>query len=158
FIVIFCALMGALGWGLLFLFRGQVAFIVAVCLIMPFGGALFSQSFSFARSYYDVRHADRAEFTISMLRTVFTVAWAIVPPIVGWIAAVTGVFNVYGIAACGSLGAAIVYFSLFAEPSAKIGRPPKQQNAMPEPQPPRPRVDLPVVGGLVGVVLIFIAA
>jgi SET family sugar efflux transporter-like MFS transporter len=156
-IVIFCALMGALGWGLLFLLRNQFAYILAVCLIMPFGGALFSQSFSFARAYYDARRPDNAEFMVSMLRTVFTVAWAVVPPVVGWVAASTGVFEVYGIAAAAYLVCAVIYASLFAEPTAKVGRPPRTVTTAPDPSQPRSRVDLTVIGGLVGVVLIFIA-
>lgn len=156
-VVIFCALMGALGWGLLFAFRSQLAFILAVCLIMPFGGAMFSQSFSFARSYYDRHRPDRAEFMVSMLRTVFTVAWAIVPPVVGWVAAVSGVFEVYGIAAAAYVAAALVYAALFSEPTAKIGVPRKSKTDLPAARVPRARIDLPVIGGLGGAVLIFIA-
>jgi MFS family permease len=156
-IVIGCALMGALGWGLVFLLRSQLAFIVAVCLIMPFGGALFSQSFSFARSYYDRRRPDRAEFMVSMLRTVFTVAWAIVPPIVGWVAAVSGALEVYGIAAAAYLACAAIYAILLAEPSAKVGRQPETaENSGAVPQ--RMRIELPVIGGLVGVTMISVAA
>jgi MFS transporter, SET family, sugar efflux transporter len=155
-VVIFCALMGALGWGLLFVFRSQLAFIMAVCLIMPFGGALFSQSFSFARSYYDRHRPDRAEFMVSMLRTVFTVAWAIVPPVVGWVAAVSGVFEVYGIAAAAYLACALVYASLFSEPTAKIGVTAKPKDGA-GPALPRAQIDLPVMGGLAGAVLIFTA-
>jgi hypothetical protein len=88
--------MGALGFGIIFTFHSQIAFIVAICVIMPFGGALFSQSFSYSRSYYNVRHPERAEFMVTILRTIFSVAWVIVPPIVGWFAATTTVFNAYG--------------------------------------------------------------
>jgi SET family sugar efflux transporter-like MFS transporter len=153
-IVIFCALMGALGWGLVFVFRSQWAFIAALCLIMPFGGALYSQAFSFARSYYDRHQPDRAAFMVSMLRTVFTLAWAIVPPIVGWVAAMTGVFEVYGIASAAYLGGALVYATLFADPTTKVGRPPRTAGAPPVPQ-EKARIDLPIMGGLVGIVVIL---
>ena len=73
-LVIGTALMGALAFGIIFVFRTQVAFIIAICVIMPFGGALYSQSFSYSRSYYNVRHPDRAEFMVSILRTIFSVA------------------------------------------------------------------------------------
>src|SRR5262245_6242991 len=36
YLVILAALMGALGFGLIFVFRSQLAFIVAMCVIMPF--------------------------------------------------------------------------------------------------------------------------
>jgi hypothetical protein len=55
--------------------REALAYIVAYCVIMPFGGALFSQSFSFSRAYYDVHDPSRAEFMMSVLRTVFALAW-----------------------------------------------------------------------------------
>ncbi len=154
-IVIFCALMGALGWGLLFVFRNQIAFIAAICLIMPFGGALFSQSFSFTRAYYDARRPDRAEFMVSMLRTVFAVAWAIVPPFVGWIAAATSVLEVYGVAAAAYLVCAAIYALLLAEPTAKVGVEPKAAKSATKP--PRAQIELPVIGGLVGVTLIALA-
>ena len=68
-LVIGCALMGAFGFGLIFVFRSPVAFVVAIGVIMPFGGALFSQSFSFARAYNNIHNPSRAEFLTSMLRT-----------------------------------------------------------------------------------------
>lgn len=120
-LVIACALMGALGFGLIFVFQNQAAFIFAVCVIMPFGGALFSQSFSFSRAYYNVRNPERAELMVSLLRTVFAVAWAIVPPFVGWIAATTSVFNVYGVAALAYLVVAAIYGVLLLNDDARIG-------------------------------------
>lgn len=155
-IVIGCALMGALGWGLLYTFRSPLAFIVAICLIMPFGHALFSQSFSYARSYYNARSPDRAEFMVTILRTVFSVAWAIVPPVVGWVAAVTSVFEVYGVAALAYIACAVVYATLLAEPTAKVGVPPRTSDT-PAETAPKIRVELPVLGGIGGVVLIMIA-
>src|SRR5688572_12819276 len=59
-LVLGCALMGALGYGLIFFTRTQLAFIVAVAAILPFGSAFFSQSFSYARSFYNVHRPDRA--------------------------------------------------------------------------------------------------
>jgi MFS family permease len=156
-LVIGCALMGALGFGLIFIFRSPLVFIVATCAIMPFGGALFSQSFSFARSYYDVRSPARAEFMTSIFRTIFAVAWAIVPPFVGWIAANTVVFNVYGIAAFAYLVCAAIYFILLGNPAARIGRPPKAAGQAARPDLPKARLEPAIVVGIVGVTAIFIA-
>lgn len=154
-LVILCALMGALGFGLIFLFRNQLAFIVAICVIMPFGGALFSQSFSFARAYNNVRDPARAEFLTSVLRTIFAVAWAIVPPGVGWIAATTGVFNVYGIAALAYLVCAAIFALLLTEPAARIGRPAPAPGA--DASLPRASIEPAVIIGIVGVTLIFMS-
>ncbi|HWA18589.1 MAG TPA: MFS transporter [Devosia sp.] len=156
-LVIGCALMGALGFGLIFIFRNPLAFIIAICVIMPFGGALFSQSFSFARSYYDARNPARAEFMTSIFRTVFAVAWAVVPPFVGWIAANTVVFNVYGIAALAYLVCAAIYLILLGNPDARIGRPAKRAGGAPAPDLPRARIEPTIIVGIVGVTAIFIA-
>ena len=155
-LVIGTALMGALGFGIIFAFHNQLAFILATCVIMPFGGALFSQSFSYARSYYNARDPARAEFMNSILRTIFSVAWVIVPPLVGWYAAVTTVFNAYGIAAVAYVGCAAIFLVLLRNPDARIGRPPTSAE---EPAAPvaKARVDPAIMGGIVGVTLIFAA-
>jgi MFS family permease len=155
-LVIGCALMGALGFGLVFLFRNQLVFILAICVIMPFGGALFSQSFSFARAYNNLRNPARAEFMTSVLRTIFAVAWAIVPPFVGWIAAASSVFNVYGIAAGAYLVCAAIYAVLLRNPYAKVGIP-KRQKGEAGPVQARARIEPVILVGIAGVTLIFMA-
>jgi len=154
-LVIGCALMGALGFGLIFVLRNQLAFIVAVGAIMPFGGALFSQSFSFARAYNNIHDPARAEFLTSMLRTVFSVAWVIVPPVVGWYAAATTVFNAYGIAAVAYLVCALVFAILLRNPAAKVGIAPRAAG-LPAPL-AKARIEPAILGGIVGVTLIFTA-
>jgi predicted MFS family arabinose efflux permease len=154
-LVILCALLGALGFGLIFALRSQLAFIVATCVIMPFGGALFSQSFSFARAYNDIHNPARAEFLTSMLRTIFSVAWVIVPPVVGWYAAATTVFNTYGVAALGYLACAAIFVVLLRNPGAKVGLAARHAG-----QPPvlaKARIEPAILGGIVGVTLIFTA-
>ncbi|MBI4921380.1 MAG: MFS transporter [Devosia nanyangense] len=155
-LVVGCALMGALGFGLIFLFRNQLVFVLAICVIMPFGGALFSQSFSFARAYNNLRNPARAEFLTSVLRTIFAVAWAIVPPFVGWIAAATSVFNVYGIAAAAYLVCAAIYAVLLRNPDAKVGIP-KRQKGEAGPVQARARIEPVILVGIAGVTLIFMA-
>jgi SET family sugar efflux transporter-like MFS transporter len=156
-IVIGTALMGALAFGVIFLFRTQLAFILAVCVIMPFGGALFSQSFSYGRGYFNARHPSRAEFMITILRTIFSVAWVIVPPIVGWYAAVTTVFNAYGVAAIAYLVCAAIFAVLLGNPYAKIGVAAAKEG---EPAPAalaKARMEPAVIGGIIGITLIFTA-
>lgn len=153
-LVIGCALMGALGFGLIFLFRSPLAFVIATCVIMPFGGALFSQSFSFARSYYDRRAPARAEFMTSIFRTIFAGAWAIIPPFVGWVAATSGVFNVYAIAAAAYLVCALIYVILLGFADARIGALPRKADAAPQAS---ARMEPAIMVGIVGVALIFLA-
>jgi MFS transporter, SET family, sugar efflux transporter len=155
-LVIGCALTGAVGFGVIFLFRSPMAFIIATCVIMPFGGALLSQSFSFARSYLNTRNPARADFMISVLRTIFAVAWAIVPPFVGWIAATTTVFNIYGVAALAYLVCALIYAIMLMNPAAKIGVASKAADGTAAPA-PKASIDPAVIAGIAGVVVIFTA-
>ena len=154
-LVIGCALTGALGFGLIFVLRNQLAFIAAVCVIMPLGGALFSQSFSFARAYNNIHHRARAEFLTSMLRTVFSVAWVIVPPVVGWYAAATTVFNAYGVAAVAYLACAAIFFVLLRNPAAKVGL--AASTTGQQVPPVKARIAPAMLGGIIGVTLIFTA-
>ena len=73
FLVIGTALLGGVAYGLIYLIPTQLTYIVSFCAILPFGGALFSQTFSFSRVYYNLRNPARAEFTMSALRTLFSV-------------------------------------------------------------------------------------
>jgi len=155
-LVIGTALMGAVAFGLIFFFRSQPAFIIAVCVIMPFGGALFSQTFSYARSYYNARHPARAEFMITILRTIFSVAWVIVPPIVGWYAAVSSVFNAYGVAAIAYLVCAAIFVVLLGNPDAKIGVARAKDGEAAAPV-AKARIQPAILGGIIGVTLIFTA-
>ncbi|HVY20420.1 MAG TPA: MFS transporter [Bauldia sp.] len=156
-IVIACAVLGAIAYGLVYLSHTQWAFVVATGLVMPFGGALFSQSFSFARSYYNERLPDRAEFMVSMLRTLFAVAWVIVPPIAGYIAATYSVFDVFGVAAAAYLVCAALFGVLMLDGSARIGRPATVAGADAGTSTPPARIALPVVFGIGGVMIINVA-
>ena len=154
-LVIGCALMGALSFGLIFIFRSPLAFVIAIAIIQPFGGALFSQSFSFARSYYNAKAPTRAEFMTSILRTVFATAWAIVPPFVGWLAAATTVFNVYGVAAAAYLVCAAIFTVLLFNPEARIGAPKRADGVAADL--PTARMETAVMVGIVGVTLVWLS-
>lgn len=148
--VMFCAVSGAIAYGAIYLFPNIVAFTIAFCLILPFGGALFSQSFTFSRAHYDENNPDRAEFMVSALRTLFTVAWIVVPPAAGWVAASFTVFEVFGVAAVAHVLFTLVFGLLFlgdASPSAGEGEKPK-------PELQRARLPKDKVVGLIGVTLI----
>lgn len=94
-LVLFTAVAGILAHGLIYLWPTQLAFAIAMALIMPFAGACYGQSFGYVRVYYLNHRADRADFMVTALRTVFTVAWIIVPPLAGWVAAEFSIFDVY---------------------------------------------------------------
>jgi SET family sugar efflux transporter-like MFS transporter len=155
--VLGCALMGALGFALIFATRNQFGFVIAMAAIVPFGMITFSQSFSYARSFYNARHIERAEFMMSMLRTLFSIAWAIVPPIVGWVAATTTVFNVYGIGAVAYLIVALVSGALMLNPIAKIGVERTTRESGESAPRVKAEIDRTIVAGAFGVAFILIA-
>jgi len=121
-LVLFAALMGAIGYGLVYALRSPLAFVAANCVIIPFGGALFSQCFGYARAYQDARNPGRAEFTITILRTVFSASWVLMPPVAGWVAATYQVFDVYGLAAVAYLGSGLAFVILLFDPAARVGK------------------------------------
>jgi MFS family permease len=94
-LVLMTALAGVLGHGMIYLWPTQVSFMIAMAVVMPLAGACYGQCFAYVRVYY-VRHMPaRADFMVTALRTVFTLAWIIVPPIAGWVAAKFSIFNVF---------------------------------------------------------------
>ena len=80
-LVILCALVGAVGFWLVWAWQSRFAFITAYCLLLPFSNALFSQTFAYSRAYLDQEAPDRAELILSFLKTIFTIAWVIFPPV-----------------------------------------------------------------------------
>lgn len=121
-IVIGCAMLGALAFGLIFAIQSQVAYTIAVCVILPFGAALFSQSFAYARTYLVQAQSKNTEFLISVLRSLFTLAWVVTPPIAGWIAATYSVFAVFFVAALAQLCCMLAFVYLFRRADAKVDR------------------------------------
>lgn len=128
-LVLACALLGAVAYGLIFLVPTQWVYTVAVCVILPFGAALFSQSFAYARAYLTQAHPARAEFMISTLRSVFTVAWIVTPPAIGWAAATYSVFHVFLVASIAQLCCMIVFATLWFRQASRIAVPSAKQVA-----------------------------
>jgi MFS transporter, SET family, sugar efflux transporter len=121
-LLVFCAVMGAVAFGLVWAVQTPVVYISAFCLLIPFGNALFSQSFSFSRAYFNRERPDRAEFIMSLLRSAFTVAWIVVPPLAGWIAARWSAYSVFAVSALAHVGCTVVVGLLCLQPSAQIGQ------------------------------------
>lgn len=155
FLVIACGVTGTIGLGLVYVWRTPLAFIICLCAIMPFGSAIYSQSFAFARAYYNKVSPARAEFMNSVIRTIFAVAWAIVPPAVGWLAATTTVFNIYLVAGSAYLGCAILFTIIARDERARV-EPPVKAGADAAAQ-PRAAVDPVVMAGIAGIFFIFMA-
>lgn len=120
-LIVGSALLGVFAYGLVYFAPSQLSYILAFCVILPFGGALFSQTFSFSRAFYNARQPERAEFMMSALRTLFAVSWVVVPPLAGFIASTYSVFDVFAAAALAHLGCTLMFGLLLTNPKAKIG-------------------------------------
>lgn len=128
-LLVLCALAGAVAFGLVWAVRTPLVFIVTFCLLIPFGTSLFSQSFSFSRAYFDREQSGKVEFTMSLLRSLFTVAWIIVPPIAGFVAAKGTAFSVFAFAALAHIGCTLMIGLLWSQPNSRVGLQPATTTA-----------------------------
>lgn len=136
-IMFLCAAMGIFAFGLVWAFQTPLVFAAVFVFLVPFGSALFSQSFSFSRAFFDRERPDKSQFIMSLLRTGFTLAWIIVPPFAGWLAARGTAFSAFGLAALAHLGCTIIVGILWTQKSAAIGISPtaaKQDRSSKRPQ------------------------
>jgi SET family sugar efflux transporter-like MFS transporter len=119
--VMICAAFAAFAYALIFLAPSQLSYVVAFCVVLPFGGALFSQTFSFSRAYLDRENIKHSEFMMSVLRTLFSLSWVVAPAVVGWVASHFSVFAVFGAAAASQVMLLLVFGSLFLRNDTKVG-------------------------------------
>jgi SET family sugar efflux transporter-like MFS transporter len=119
-LVLMTALAGMVAHGTIFVWPTQASFAIAMGLIMPVAGACYSQCFGYVRVYYARHRPERADFMVTALRTVFTIAWIVVPPLAGWIAAEFNIFNVYLASALSYAAIAGIYAALMRDPATRI--------------------------------------
>lgn len=152
-LILVAAAAGALGYGMIYAFRSQLAFVIAIGAIMPFGLAMFSQNFAFARVYYNAQAPERSQFMVSALRTVFTVAWVVVPPAIGYVAATYSVFDVYLAAAVAYAACGIIVAVMMTDPATRIAPAPIVKSETGR----RDGLQLPILSGLAGILVTNIA-
>jgi SET family sugar efflux transporter-like MFS transporter len=153
-LVLIAAVAGAAGMGMIFFGRSQMAFIIAITVIWPFGFAMFSQNFAYVRVYYNERAPERAHFMITALRTVFSVAWVIVPPLAGYVASQYSVFDVFLASALAYLACGVIFAIMMTDPTTRIAAAPI---AKPEGTGRRGLLPTPIMAGLVGILIINVA-
>lgn len=152
-IVFLCAAMGVVAFGLIWAVQTPIVFISVFCLLVPFGNSLFSQSFSYSRAYFDRERPDRAELILSFLRSVFTMAWIVVPPLAGWIAAQYSSYAVFAFSAVAHFGCTLAIGFLLTQPDARIGLKPKTDPDDTQEQLPGIKISKTHRWGVVGVTL-----
>jgi SET family sugar efflux transporter-like MFS transporter len=153
-LVLIAALAGATGMGLIYFGRSQLAFTIAITVIWPFGFAMFSQNFAYVRVYYDERAPDRAHFMITALRTVFSVAWVIVPPLAGYVAAQYSVFDVFLMSALAYVACGMIFAVMMTDRTTQIAAAPIAKRDAAD---RRGLLPTPIVAGLVGILIINVA-
>lgn len=123
-LVLITALAGILAHGLIYLFPSQPSFAIAMAVIMPFAGASYGQSFGYLRVYYLKHRPKRVDFMVTALRTVFTLAWIVVPPLAGWVAAEFTIFDVFLASSLGYAAVACVFALLMTDRGTAVQMPP----------------------------------
>lgn len=153
-LVFLCSLAGLAGFVMVYAIQTPLGFTLAFCLLVPFGGALFSQSFSYARAYYDRERPKHSQLIMSYLRSAFSLAWILVPPLAGWVAAKTSAYEVFAIAALAHLGCSLMVVGLMVTPDARVGLGPRSNDPTPR---GRPELAPGYKAGIFGVFLSMIA-
>lgn len=153
-LILVAASAGSVGFGLIYALRTPWAFAVSTALIMPFGLAMFSQNFAFVRVYYNAKAPRRSQFMVSALRTVFAVAWVVVPPLVGYVAAVYSVFDVYLVAALAYASCGLLTAVMMIDPQTRIASAPIAKT---ETDGGRVKLPVPILSGVAGILVINVA-
>ncbi|WP_332702566.1 MFS transporter [Devosia sp.] len=156
-LVLAAALAGMIGQGLIYLVPTQLSFMIAMGLIMPLGFSMFSQSFAYVRVYFIKHDPARADFMVSALRTVFTVAWTIVPPIAGYVAAEFSVFNVYLMSALSYAACGLIFITMMTDPGTRVANVPPAPKPAREAGAARAKLPMPIISGVVGLTIITVA-
>jgi SET family sugar efflux transporter-like MFS transporter len=117
------AVAGIAAHGLIYLWPTQWALAISMALIMPVAGASYGQGFAYVRVYYLTHNPARADFMVTALRTVFTLAWIIVPPLAGWVAAEYSIFDLFLASAIAYAGIAGVFALLMSDRRTAVQMP-----------------------------------
>lgn len=122
-LVLITALAGIVAHGMIYLWPSQTSFAIAMAVLMPFAGASYGQSFGYLRVYYLKHNPERADFMVTSLRTVFTLAWIVVPPLAGWIAGTFSIFDVFLVSSLGYVVVAGIFALLMTDPGTAVQMP-----------------------------------
>ncbi len=120
FLVLLTGAAGMVAHGLIYFWPTQIGFAVAMGLIMPLAGACYGQCFGYLRVYYLTHNPARADFMVTAMRTVFTLAWIIVPPAAGWIAATFSIFDVYLVSSLSYAAVAVIFAVLIGDRTTAV--------------------------------------
>ncbi len=98
-LLIIAAVAGLAGTGLTAVIRDYWVLLAVTVTLTAIAGSLFPQSFAYARQVLEHGDPARSAMAISVLRTLFSVAWVGGPPVAALILASHGFTEIYGFAA-----------------------------------------------------------
>lgn len=122
-LVLVTALAGIIAHGMIYAWPTQLSFTLAMAVVMPVAGACYGQGFAYVRVYYVKHDPRRADFMVTALRTVFTLAWIVVPPLAGWVAAEFDIFNVYLASSLSYAAIALIFAALMGDKATAVQMP-----------------------------------
>ncbi|HZY68641.1 MAG TPA: MFS transporter [Devosia sp.] len=152
-LVIACSFIAVLGQGLVWAVREPWAFVVSNCVLMPLGGALYSQTLAFARAYLASRGGAQVDFLITMIRAIYAVSWVIAPPLAGWIAATYTVFDPFLVAGLAFLLCTLLFVLLLPDGETRLPSP----RSDPAAAPPASSMPLYMGIGIAGIIAVTTA-
>ena len=98
-LLIAAALAGVAGAALTAVIRDYWVLLAITVTLTAIAGSLFPQSFAYARQVLEHGDPGRAPMAISLLRTLFSIAWVGGPPLAAFILAARGFTDIYAFAA-----------------------------------------------------------
>lgn len=125
------ALMGVVGFGLVFIYPTVSTFFFAHLLPIPIAGSLYSLFFAAARAETNQLPSYERDSVTSTIRALFAISWVVVPTVMGVLLSLgSSTYVVYLIAACACLANACL-FAFYglgkrakpAEPAATVDAP-----------------------------------
>jgi SET family sugar efflux transporter-like MFS transporter len=136
-LLIIAALAGLLASALFAVIRDYWTLLVLASTLTAVAGALFPQTFAYAREVLQRDDPRRAALGISALRTVFSLAYVCGPPVAALLLGHGGFRAVYGAAALMYAVAALVAFRWLSEVEAPAAHPDDEPPPVPAPDAPR---------------------
>nr|WP_296069900.1 sugar efflux transporter [uncultured Actinoplanes sp.] len=120
-LLIAAALAGIAGTALTAVVRDYWVLLAITVTLTAIAGSLFPQSFAYARQVLEHGDPGRAPMAISLLRTLFSVAWVGGPPLAAVILAARGFTDVYAFAsAMYALALIVIFFALREVPARTV--------------------------------------
>jgi SET family sugar efflux transporter-like MFS transporter len=148
-IMIAASLSGLIGTGLAAFVREYAVLLAVSVTLFAFAGALYPQTFAYARQVLSRDDPDRSAMAISALRTVFSLAWVAGPPLAALLLSIGGFRLLYAAASATYVVSGLVAIFLLKEQpaSAPAVEPPSHlvplSDLVPPPDPVPPPSSVP---------------